>query len=490
MLLLMKKILLILSFLLLVAASAKAQNPQPLIAELTAGPLNWEYTAGGFIGQIVYPHTIGATRGLDFFQTPAQIGSDTLSYRVYINNQFVYSGITQLEYRNTIFGDHWVLDGFPLNWGPPMPPFADLIVYAFANGIFEFAEECTDCYQHRYVRSPCTYSPAVFGNLILCPNETSVLSTQAYDNYQWYSSLDNVNFTAIPGAVSSTLTVDNSDILTYFSVEVSLNGCTERSPGVMLDGWIFLLPYVMTEGNFSIGPSGETLVCPSDTLSFILGEPYNANIEWFLNGSPLGINNDTLLLVNAPGIYTAEAAPDVCPNFVSPLGVDLAVQVLPSPTPILAQNGNVLSATNAGNFVSFQWYLNGAAIAGGTGANFTPVVSGAYTLVGTSANGCPSFPSDPIQVTIAAIDDIPLADNGLLMWPNPATKGIVHLQWPAEALVSRIELISPQGALARSFAPNPHETTLDIDVSEMPAGLYLIKVFGEKGFRTGKLLLH
>lgn len=485
----MKKTLQIFFLFFATATIATAQNPQPLIAELTAGPLNWEYTSGGFVGQIFYPHTLGVTRGLEFFQTPAQVGSDTLSYRVSVNNQVAFSGITKLEYRNTIFGDQWVLDGFPLDGGPPMPPFVDLIVYNFANGIFEFAEECTDCYQHRYVSSPCVYSPAVFGNMILCPNETSVLSTQAYDNYQWYSSLDNVNFTAIPGAVSSTLTVDANDILTYFSVQVSLNGCTERSPGVMLDGWVFLLPYVMTEGNFSVGPNGETLVCPSDTLYFILGEPYNANIEWYLNGSPTGKTDDTLLLVNAPGIYTVVAAPDVCPNFISPLGVDLEVQVLPSPTPIVSQNGNLLSANNPANFVTFQWYLNGAAIPGATGPNFTPAISGAYTLIGTSANGCPSFPSNPIQVTISAIDDVPLPENALSVWPNPVTDGTAQLRWPADEPVSSVELFSLQGTLVRHFVPSTQNASLAIDVSGMPAGLYLIKVFGENGLRVGKLLV-
>ncbi|UPT69867.1 MAG: PKD domain-containing protein [Flavobacterium sp. JAD_PAG50586_2] len=67
-------------------------------------------------------------------------------------------------------------------------------------------------------------------DLILCPSTTDTIWTQAADSYQWLDYLGN----PIAGATNQSLEVYSG----YYSVITSINGCTERSPDVLVDGWM------------------------------------------------------------------------------------------------------------------------------------------------------------------------------------------------------------------------------------------------------------
>lgn len=82
----------------------------------------------------------------------------------------------------------------------------------------------------------CTHNPTVTpNNLIFCPSGGfDTLWTQNYQGYQWFK--DGVL------QVGDTLRyrrVTHLDAGSMFSVDATLNGCTERSPQVMVDGWVF-----------------------------------------------------------------------------------------------------------------------------------------------------------------------------------------------------------------------------------------------------------
>ncbi|HMC97050.1 MAG TPA: hypothetical protein VKG92_05340 [Flavobacteriales bacterium] len=91
----------------------------------------------------------------------------------------------------------------------------------------------------------CPFDPTISPTeVILCPNGSQLLSTQTYDSWQWYKDGD-----LIPGATAQTYLVSNNDIGSEFSVACTLAGCTEMSPAVLVDGWVFLLPYVIHGGD-------------------------------------------------------------------------------------------------------------------------------------------------------------------------------------------------------------------------------------------------
>jgi hypothetical protein len=171
----------------------------------------------------------------------------------------------------------------------------------------------------------CNFDPTVTpANLILCPDAKDTLWTQTYDSVQW---LKDGNI--IPGANNDYYVVDQYlDAGSQFSVSATDSGCTETSPEVLVDGYVFLLPFVQTSGNFTIGTNGETIICLNDTAWFELMPPYETNITWFNNGSPIAGADSSILFLTTSGNYTVQGAPAVCPDFIQQLGLTLEVDFI------------------------------------------------------------------------------------------------------------------------------------------------------------------
>ncbi|MCW5922777.1 MAG: T9SS type A sorting domain-containing protein [Saprospiraceae bacterium] len=173
----------------------------------------------------------------------------------------------------------------------------------------------------------CPHDPTVTGNLLLCPESTSILSTQQYDSYQWYKRpFSGGSAQPIPNATSQTLEVDAYyDTPSYISVAATLNGCAEQSPEVLVDGLAFLPVTVSSFGDFSISPEGELIICSGDTVWMEVLLPYTLNIQWYNDWEPIaGANNDTLV-VTTPGNYSVSASPTECPDWTASLGLTIPV---------------------------------------------------------------------------------------------------------------------------------------------------------------------
>jgi len=175
----------------------------------------------------------------------------------------------------------------------------------------------------------CAHDPTVFGDTMMCPGSTGTLSTQVYDAYQWYKRLysDTVS-SPIVGATSQTLSINaDDDVLYYFSVAATENGCTEMSPEVLVDGHAFASITVSTTGDFTIGGSGQVLLCPGDTAFLNLLMPYDTNIVWFNGGTPITGQDDPTLVVTGPGSFTVSGAPHICPAFTQTMGIPIDVEM-------------------------------------------------------------------------------------------------------------------------------------------------------------------
>lgn len=174
------------------------------------------------------------------------------------------------------------------------------------------------------LQAQCDFTPTVTGDTLLCPDGTGMLMTQDYDTIQWYKRfLLDTEEEPIPGATSSTLAVNSfDDPAFYFSVEVTQDGCTERSAEVLVDGLVFLPPFV--SHSLPGGIDGFE-ICPGDTLFCTLELPYDTSIVWFQDGQPIPDFDEATLPITTPGIYTVQGAPSSCPEFIQPLGLNLAV---------------------------------------------------------------------------------------------------------------------------------------------------------------------
>lgn len=222
----------------------------------------------------------------------------------------------------------------------------------------------------------CPFTPSVVGDTLLCPNQTvGVLSTQEYESYQWYRRNFLSNDTELlPGENEQNLSYPAESLPAYFSVEVSQNACTLRSEEILVDGVLFLLPFVIQSGEYTFdGNTGIFSICQGDTLFLELGLPYDTNITWFKNGQPIADQSAMRYAVTTAGAYTVEAAPSECPGFIQPLGLVLDVEERTCETnlsPILdPQEVQIFPNPTQGSvqLLSEKWPIQAARVFGSNG---------------------------------------------------------------------------------------------------------------------------
>jgi hypothetical protein len=298
--------------------------------------------------------------------------------------------------------------------------------------------------------------------VILCPNESATLSTQAYDAYQWYKV-----GSPITGATGQTLVVQQfADAGSMFTVAATQDNCTAQSAGVLVDGWMFLLPYVIHGGDepISTGPSGEPFFCEGQTMTLTLAPGYTENITWTQNGQPIPDEHGPVLLITTTGSYSVSAAPTVCPNSVMSIGVNVEVIFIPSARPNIVVSGAEICPEPLGN--STQWYLNGAPYS--TDDCITPSGPGSYTVFVDYGVGCQMI-SEPWLIT--GITD--LARRSFTAAPVPASR-TVAITWPDAAAPHgtwRLTDMSGRTLLSGSF---PSQSAMSLDVQDLDAGQYLL----------------
>jgi len=307
----------------------------------------------------------------------------------------------------------------------------------------------------------CTFTPTITpNNLILCPNESATLTTQAYDGYQWYKDGG-----LISGASGQTLAVDQyNDSGSSFTVSATLGGCTAMSAAVLVDGYMFLFPYVINGGDEpnSTGPNGEPIFCQGDTFSLTLGTGYTQNIVWTNNGLPIPDETSPTLIITTTGDYSVSAAPTECPNYIQGIGVDVPVTFNAPIQPDIVPNGDQLCAYPTGN--STQWYLGGSPIA--TTDCITMTGSGAYTVFVDYGNDCQII-SEPFLSTGISTASVPR----FTISPIPA-QSHMEISWPADLQPHgtwRLLDMTGRTALSGVFTANGRST---VDVSALEVGNY------------------
>lgn len=303
----------------------------------------------------------------------------------------------------------------------------------------------------------CPFDPTVTpDNLILCPGSSDTLWTQAYDAYQWYE-----NSSLLPGATNQFYVISSAG--SEYSVAATLDGCTEESPQVLVDGWIFLLPYVIHSGDLGyFDPDLYAIIlCHGDTLILTMGLPYNTNVQWYKNGDSIPGATGTELLITESGVYTASGAPEVCPEFIQYLGVDIAVLVM-NPTPAITQSNDTLFSNIAAS--SYQWSYNGNVISGATNSFYVPAASGEYSVQVNDSYGCTGT-SLPYSFIATYVD---LPENSFELFPT-ITCNLIFIKCQ-----QRISSLAVNDELGNAVL-YPDTGSGYIDVSEAPPGVYFLR---------------
>lgn len=301
----------------------------------------------------------------------------------------------------------------------------------------------------------CDFTPAVVpDNLVLCPNSSDTLfSTETGDAYQWYK-----NGKPIAGATQQYHIVSSNETPSYFRVEVTRSGCTASSKKVLVDGYAFLLPYIIQD-------NPQLFYCPGDTAILEMGMPYNTNIQWYDAGNPIAGATNPVYNATTSGSYTACGAPEVCPNYVSCTDVPVVVNFR-KPKATITERNDTLFASNASGY---QWFYMRRKIDGATKNYFVPQRKGLYTVKTVDKYNCTAI-SNPYLFN-------PSTQNIIIAAPNPV-QDVLHIQLLKDG-VAKITVADYNGSIKIDMKPSSHN--FDLPVQQLQTGTYIMNLYGNNG---------
>lgn len=217
---------------------------------------------------------------------------------------------------------------------------------------------------------------------------------------------------------------------------------------------------------FDVYSEGDlTEFCSNDSLFITAQVPFGVSVRWFFNGDSL-IEGPAQIAVNQPGIYTANAW-NGCGEAIA--NDTLVLTTIPAPEiPVITENNGVLSCSADG---SLNW-LDSAQqpILGATASNYQPApINATYFVRVTAENGCSEI-SAPYNYIIESIES---AVQKFKIIPNPASE-ILLIE--SDNFGNELSIFNVMGQMVWSRNTKNQTGKLLIDVSELPAGLYFVRI--------------
>lgn len=321
---------------------------------------------------------------------------------------------------------------------------------------------CTDTFMTKTIRVNNAPSVAIVGDSLLCPGETLIIAGTSGGTSQWY-----MNGSPIPGETNATLSVTQTG--SYNMLKTNQNGCTDSaSVGFVVTG------------------------VPNPTVS--LGGPQSGCTEVILDaGNPgsayLWSNGQFVrtITVTATGSYSVEVT-----DSNGCMATDTAaVTIFGLPTVTYNESQNILCDTSAAITLTPGSPAGGTYSGTGvTGSTFNPATSGVGTFTVTysftDGNGCTNTDSSDIEVTLCIGLEDGLARMGVEVFPNPSSQTL-HIRsnttsgnWQAGLWNSLGQQVMTQEYTGGN---------LSLNVSELPNGIYYLKVHHEGAEGTVQLLI-
>ena len=293
-------------------------------------------------------------------------------------------------------------------------------------------------------------------SLVFCAGQNVVLTgtTGAGYTYQWYQSGG-----ILGGATNQTYTASNSGGYTVDITDPS-TGCSSTSTPVVVNAIPDAPP---------LTPAGIAGLCTGSDLTLAInltGVTTGITYQWARGGISIpGANSSNYTTATGGNYYCILTLP-TCVDTTQ----TTTVNILSLPTPTVSFNGAILSTSNV--YSAYQWFLNLVAIPGATSSSYFPTSIGSYRVRVTDVNGCSNY-SAPDGVNFLGVAQVNAA--AIKIYPNPTTQ-MVHIT-SAEPVSAVISSIEGKQLINRS-------AVTDIDVNELPSGLYLIMLYNEAGDRV------
>jgi gliding motility-associated-like protein len=198
----------------------------------------------------------------------------------------------------------------------------------------------------------------------LCNGTSFTLTAEGGSSYQWYRDA-----VAINGATGATLSVTQPG--TYSVDIISNNGCIGKASNESV-------VTVTNVPNGRITPATLTICSGgSGTLTASGGTSY----QWYRNGVAISGAITATYNANQAGTYAVDIINGSCKGKASneavvTVGTSLSGTISPA-AGVLCNNGSIALTATGGS--SYQWYKDGVAISGATGATYNATSVGNYT---------------------------------------------------------------------------------------------------------------
>lgn len=299
--------------------------------------------------------------------------------------------------------------------------------------------------------------------------------------YQWQISTDGTNFIAAPGTSNGqNYTPGNLTADAHFR-RVVTSGCSESNVSDVVKITVVAIPAAPAVEGVAICSGQSATVQVSNSESTV-------TYRWFTSetgASPVheGTSFVTNQLTSTTSYYVEAVNTTGCVS--ARTKVTLTVSEVPA-KPVITQTGNQLTSSVTGQ--GYEWAKDGVTIADATTQTITIAEAGSYTVRVQGANGCYSVVSDALSAVLlpTAIED-ELA-MGVIVAPNPTTgKFSISTQEPLQQVT--IVVTNTLGKVAyRALVPALH-SELEVNLSHLPSGLYLVQVQVKKLRVVRKVLL-
>ncbi|MBX7181738.1 MAG: PKD domain-containing protein [Bacteroidia bacterium] len=238
------------------------------------------------------------------------------------------------------------------------------------------------------------------------------------------------------------------------------------------------IPLYIGTGNppqLAVTPSVST-ICTNAPVTFTAAASNvsNPSYSWSINGVASSETSNTLVVL-APvngQISCTVSDPTNCSGTTTATANFNVNVVFPPNAPTITLNGNTLQA-NPGTNV--QWYVNGQAIPGATGATYDPVVSGDYIAV-IEGPACSSAFSNSITVTITGLPDAAQLSQ-VQLFPNPSKDWLFVNHLPVGTYDLQVFDVLGQCILNQT---NLSAAECKMDVKPLEKGWYILKISNEK----------
>lgn len=143
--------------------------------------------------------------------------------------------------------------------------------------------------------------------------------------------------------------------------------------------------------NAVVSPAGTVTICSGSSVALSANTGAGYQYQWQLNGADINGATAATFNANASGNYTV-AIISACGNATSPATTvnlsALAATLSPAGTTTICAGTATTYSANTGTNITYQWYRNGAALAGATNSIYATSSYGSYYVVLTQGGVC------------------------------------------------------------------------------------------------------